>query len=205
MTDPSTLAEMRSEATRELNGMKYQKACLTKYVNKCLKLVEDFREENNHSSPLVHQAATDIMTFYNWAKNQLEVLEGSIEKYLDLTSQTHTGSDAELDEIIGDLTVSVEVYSKSFEDIKGTNIEIFQLIQSTLNPIPPDRSATMPVQAVPQVPMPLGFKLNHDLRPALLVKDCTLKEVNNFSETFSILQINADLSICPQLRHFSTG
>ena len=165
--------------------MKYQKACCTKYVNKCLKLVEDFREENNHSSPLLNQAATDLMTFYNRAKNQLEVLEGSMEKYLDLTSQTHTGSDAELDKIIGDLTASVEVYSKSFKDIKGTNIEIFQLIQSTLNPIPPARSATRPVQAAPQVPMPLGFKLNHDLRPALLVKDWTLKEVNNFSETFS--------------------
>ena len=85
--------------------------------------MEDLREENNDgSSPLLNQAATDIMTFYNWAKNQLEVLEGSIEKYLDLTSQTHTGSDAELDEIIGDLTVSIEVYSKSFKDIKGTNI-----------------------------------------------------------------------------------
>ena len=33
--------------------------------------------------------------------------------------------------------------------------------------------------------MPVGFKPNSDLRPALLVKDCTLKEVNNFSETFS--------------------
>ena len=33
--------------------------------------------------------------------------------------------------------------------------------------------------------MPIGFKLNTDLRPALLVKDCTLKEVNNLSETFS--------------------
>ena len=135
--------------------------------------MEDFREENNHdSSPLLNQAATDVKTLYNRAKNQLEVLEGSMEKYLDLTSQTHTGSDAKLDKIIGDLTASVEVYSKSFEDIKGKNIEIFGLIQSSLNPIPPARSATRPVQAAPQVPMPLGFKLNHDLRPALLVKDC---------------------------------
>ena len=87
--------------------------------------------------------------------------------------------------IIGDLQVSVEVYSQSFKDIKGKNIEIFRLIHSTLNPIPPARSATRQVQAAPQIPMPLGFKLNHDLRPVLLVKDCTLKEVNNFSETFS--------------------
>ena len=48
-----------------------------------------------------------------------------MEKYLDLILQTHTGSNAELDKIIGDLTASVGVYSKSFEDIKGKNIEIF--------------------------------------------------------------------------------
>ena len=49
MTDRST-AEMRSEATRELNGMKFQKANVTKYVKKCLKLVEVFRGEQTHGS-----------------------------------------------------------------------------------------------------------------------------------------------------------
>ena len=75
MTDQST-AEMSSEATRELNGMKFKKANVTKYVNKCLKLVEVFRgEQTQGNSPLLKQAATDVMTFYNRAKDHLEELE----------------------------------------------------------------------------------------------------------------------------------
>ena len=124
MTYQST-AQMRSEATRELNGMKYQKACLTKYVNKCLKLVEDFREENNHSSPLLNQAATDVMTFYNRAKDLLEELEESMKKYFRLSSLTHEGSDSDLDKLIVDNQAAIEVYSLTFENIKGQNIEIF--------------------------------------------------------------------------------
>ena len=33
--------------------------------------------------------------------------------------------------------------------------------------------------------MPVGFKPNSDLKPALLVKDCILREVVKFSETFA--------------------
>ena len=45
MTDQSEIAKMRSEATRELNGMKFKKANVTRNVNKCLKLVEVFKGE----------------------------------------------------------------------------------------------------------------------------------------------------------------
>ena len=108
-----------------------------------------------------------------------------MDKYLDLTLQTHVGSEADLEKIIGDLQVIVDVYSKSFEDMKDKNIDIFWLIHSTLYPIPTAIAATRQVQAVPQIPMPVGFKPTSDLRPALLVKDCILKEVNNFSQTFA--------------------
>ena len=119
-------AQMKSEATREFNSMKFQKANLTKNVKKCLKLVEVFREENNQSSsPLLNQAATDVMTFYNRAKEQLEALEESMDKYLSLTSLTHEGTDAELDKIIEDLQTAIEVYSQSVDDIKTKNNEIF--------------------------------------------------------------------------------
>ena len=125
------------------------------------------------------------MTFYNRAKDQLEELEESMDKYLRLSSLTHEGSDAELDKLIVDNQAAIEVYSLTFENIKGQNIKIFQLVHSMLNPIPTARAAARPTQAVPQIPMPVGLKLNFDIRPALLVKDCTLKEVNNFSEAFS--------------------
>ena len=63
-----------------------------------------------------------------------------MDKYFDLILQTHTRSDAELVKIIGNLTVSVEVYSKSFENIKGTNIEIIRLIPSHQLDQPPGQS-----------------------------------------------------------------
>ena len=83
MTDQSEIAKMRSEATRELNGMKFKKANETRNVNKCLKLVEVFRgEQTQGNSPLLKQSATDVMTFYNRTKDHLEELEESMDKYL---------------------------------------------------------------------------------------------------------------------------
>ena len=46
--------------------------------------------------------------------------------------------------------------------------------------------------------MPGGFKLNSDLRPALLVKDCTLREVNIFSEAFSNYMRSSPNLIIPE-------
>ena len=96
----------------------------------------------------------------------------------------HEGYDADMDKLIVDKQAAIEVYSLTIENIKGQNIEIFWLVHSTLNPIPTARATAGPIQAAPESSMPGGFKLNSDLRPALLVKDCTLKEVNNFSEAF---------------------
>ena len=92
MTDQSTPAEMRSEATRELKGIKFKKANVTRNVNKCLKLVEVFRvEKSQENSPLLKQLATDAMTHYNRAKDSLEDLEESMDKFLRLSSLTHDG------------------------------------------------------------------------------------------------------------------
>ena len=119
-----------------------------------------------------------------------------MEKYLRLSSLTHAGSDAERDELIVDSQAAIEVYFLTFENIEGQSIEIFRLVHSTLNPIPTARAAARPTQSVPQSSMSVGFKLNSDLRPALLVKDCTLKEVNNFSEAISnYMQSSPNLTI----------
>ena len=102
MTDQSTAAEMRSKATRELKGIKFKKGNVTRNVNKCLKLVEVFRGETSQdNSPLLKQSATDVMTLYNRAKDSIEDLEASMNKYLRLPSLTHDGADAELDKLIG--------------------------------------------------------------------------------------------------------
>ena len=40
MTDQSEIAKMRSEATRELKGMKFKKAKVTRNINHCPTLIE---------------------------------------------------------------------------------------------------------------------------------------------------------------------
>ena len=61
MTDQMT-AEMRSEATRELNGMKFRKANVTKYVKKCVKLVEVFEE--NKLKVLLRSSAKQLQMLW---------------------------------------------------------------------------------------------------------------------------------------------
>ena len=89
-------------------------------------MVEVFRgEKSQENSPLLKQSAQDIMTHYNWAKDSLEDLEESMEKFLRLSSLTHDGPETELQELIDDSLAAIEVYSTTFENIKGLNTEIF--------------------------------------------------------------------------------
>ena len=123
MTDQSEIVMMRSEATRELNGIKFKKANVTRNVNKCLKLIEGFRgEQTQGNSPLLKQSAEDVMTLHNRAKDSLEDMEEGMENSLRLSSLTHEGSEMELQELIDDSLAAIEVYSQTFEDIKGKNI-----------------------------------------------------------------------------------
>ena len=93
MTDQSKIAKMRSEANRELNGMKFKKATVIRNINKCLKLVEVCKGESQINSPLLKQSAEDIMTHYNRAQSSLKELEESMEKYLTLSSHTHNNDE----------------------------------------------------------------------------------------------------------------
>ena len=88
-------------------------------------------------------------------------------------------------------------YTNKFIEIRGKNLEIFRVIDTTLNPIQ-RIAARQAVQAAPQQPMSGGFKLNADLRPHLLVKDCTLKEAKTFSESFSNYMNSSPNSIIPE-------
>ena len=48
-----------------------------------------------------------------------------MNKYLNLTSLTFKGDDAELDKKIDDVQTQIEKYSQSVDDIKSKNIETF--------------------------------------------------------------------------------
>ena len=90
---------MKAEAVRVHNLMRAQKSTLTKYVTKCLLLLERFeKEQDSVSSQLLVQAASEVITFHGRTTDQLSRLEGNMQRFLDLSVQTFTGEEkSELD------------------------------------------------------------------------------------------------------------
>ena len=186
MTDQSETAKMLSDTKRELAGLKYRKAEVTRNLNKCLTLLDACKK----GPPLSKTSTEDTITQYNRTQVFLNNLEVSVENYLTYVTQTYreedyppaVGAEGEavdgLQVLIDKNIESLTDYTNKFFDIRGKNIEIFRAIDNTLNPI--TRIARQ-VQAAPQLPMSGGFRLNADLRPHLLVKVCTVKEVSTFS------------------------
>ena len=74
------------------------------------------------------------------------------------------------------------VYSTRVIDLRANNIEIFRGIDRALNPV---NCIAPQAQAAPPVAASGGFRLNTDLRPPILQKDCTLREATTFSESFA--------------------
>ena len=68
MTDQSEIDKMKSEANRELHGIKYKNAKVTRNINLCLTLLEVCKGEVQSTSPLSRQSAEDTMTHYNQAQ-----------------------------------------------------------------------------------------------------------------------------------------
>ena len=130
-----------------------------------------------------------------------------MESYLALLTQTYQEPDGppavgkngaaidHLQVLIDKHLDNLTEYTDKFINIRKNNIETFRSIDSTLNPI--TRSARQ-VQAAPPLPMSGGFRLNADLRPHLLVKDCTLKEATTFSESFSNYMNSSPNSTIPE-------
>ena len=110
--------------------------------------------------------------------------------------ETDEDNQDSLQQLIDQNLAAIDEYSTRFHNISRLNTEIFRVIDTTLNPI--QRTSVRAVQAAPQTSMPGGFKLNSDLRPNLLVKDCTLKEVNTFSESFYNYMKSSPNSIIPE-------
>ena len=100
-----------------------------------------------------------------------------MQRFLDLSVQTFTGDDeSELDRKIEDISTQMDKYTKTVDCIRTNNIENFRHIQHILHP--PDNTR----HVKPQVSMPMSFKPYQDLRPSLLVRNCTLNEVEHFIE-----------------------
>ena len=76
MTDQSKTAKMLSDAKRELAGLKYKKAEVTRNMNKCLTLLDACKKE----TPLSKTLAEDTITQYNRTQVFLNNLEVSVEE-----------------------------------------------------------------------------------------------------------------------------
>ena len=87
------------------------------------------------------------MTQYNRAKNSLNELEASTERYLTLLTQTYRDEDnVPIDEteedsqdglqiLIDKNLESISGYTTKFHDIRRANLETFRVIDTMLNPI----------------------------------------------------------------------
>ena len=73
------MVQMKAEAVKVHNLMRVQKSTLTKYANKCLLQLERFKQEQDSvSSPLLVQAASEVITFHGRTTDQLNRLEGNM-------------------------------------------------------------------------------------------------------------------------------
>ena len=140
------MAKMKAEAVRVHNLMRVQKSTLTKYVTKCLLLLERLKQEQD-SVPLLVQAASEVITFHGKTTDQLSRLEGNMQQFLDLSVPTFTGEEeSELDRKIEDISTQMDKYTKTVDCIRTNNIENFRHIQHILHPPtslrenPPDMS-----------------------------------------------------------------
>ena len=83
------------------------------------------------------------------------------------------GSDEELDEILIKLDNDSVMCEKQFNDVKKDNDEIFDTCETLT------AAAKQPTTRRPQMGpsiTPMAFKPQTDLKPAFLIKDCTLPE-----------------------------
>jgi len=106
-------------------------------VNKCLTLLDQFKQEKNYgNSPLVDQAAKEVKTFYRKLKDQLDGLDQNMQRqrYIKLSVQAviETGEGV-LEQQILEQTAQMDKYSKAVEDIKRNNIEAFREIYFILD------------------------------------------------------------------------
>ena len=142
------MVSMRAEAARVNNLMQVQKITVTKNVTKCLHLLDLLKkDQNSGSSPLLVQSASEVITFHGRTTDQLNRLEGNMQRFLDLSVQTFTGDDeSELDRKIEDISTQMDKYTKTVDCIRTNNIENFRHIQHILHPPtslrenPPDMS-----------------------------------------------------------------
>ena len=119
---------LKNEASKIDNIMKVQKMTSTKKVNKCLKLLDQFKSENKYvNSPLIKQAASEFETAHKKLIEQLAGLDQNMQRYMILSVQAVTElGEGVLEQKILEQSAQMERYSHMVESIKGNNAEVFR-------------------------------------------------------------------------------
>ena len=107
--------------------MKIQKISITKTVNKCLLLINQFKSEQKYvNSPLIKQTANDFDITHKKLIGQLTELDQSMQKYMILSVQAATElSGGVLEQKILEQTAQMDKYSWMVEGIKEDKKKVF--------------------------------------------------------------------------------
>ena len=85
------MSGIKQKATGIRLLMKIQKINITRNVDKCLTLLDRFKQEQNKgNSPLLTQAAKEVDSFYKKTTDHLDGFDSNMQRYLDLSVQTVT-------------------------------------------------------------------------------------------------------------------
>ena len=124
------------------------------------------------------------MEFYERLTDPLAMLDSNMNRYQELCVNIFSmGEEADLNKKMDENSEQYEKYATLVENIQAKNMDIFRDIHVILHP--PPQHEVIPRQ--PQVPVQVSssFKPCMDLKPSILQRDSTLKEVERFIEAFS--------------------
>ena len=115
--------------------MKVQKISITKTLNKCLQLIDQFKSEQKYvNSPLIKQTASEFEIAHKKLIEQLTGLDQNMQKYMILSVQAVTElGEGVLERKILEQSAQMEKYSQMVKSIKENNKDVFREIYSVLD------------------------------------------------------------------------
>ena len=119
---------LKSQASKIDGVMKVLNISITKTVNKCLLLIDQFKSEQKYvNSPLIKQTASKFNIAHKKLIRQLTELDQSMQKYMILSVQSATElSGGVLEQKILEQTAQMDKYSRMVESIEENNKEVFR-------------------------------------------------------------------------------
>ena len=127
---------LKNQATKIDGVMKIQKMSITKTVNKCLKLISQFKSNQElANSILIKQTANEFNKTHKKLFKLLMELDESMQEYMKLSviaSSENIGKGVLGHKILGQ-TAQMNYDSRMVENVKGNNETVYKDIYSVLD------------------------------------------------------------------------